>query len=206
MNTFLPRMIILTALNLVLAGCSSGPPALKPPKIDPQDSADGAMELYDKDGDGFLSAEELEACPGILFALKTYDQDGDGRVSRDEIAQRLQKLVDQRVAITRLVAKVRYKKRPLPGASVRFIPESYLGEAIKPAEGMTSAKGGAMIAVEDALLPENQRGKRAMQYGTFRVEITHPEVEIPAKYNTNTTLGYDTRPGNAYVTFDLKTR
>jgi hypothetical protein len=45
--------------------------------------------------------------------------------------------------------------------------------------------------------------------GMFRVEITSPDVKIPAKYNTETTLGVEVSPvTNPYqsgpITFDLK--
>ena len=86
------------------------------------------------------------------------------------------------------------------------MPEPYLGEEIKQAAGTTGKSGAASIAVPDEELPKNQKGIRGVHSGTFRVEITHPEISIPAKYNTETTLGFETNPGNPYVTFDLKSR
>jgi hypothetical protein len=43
-----------------------------------------------------------------------------------------------------------------------------------------------------------------VHYGTFKVRITHPSIQIPAKYNTETELGYETEVGNPYANFDLK--
>ena len=45
-----------------------------------------------------------------------------------------------------------------------------------------------------------------VHYGTYRVEITHPTINIPAKYNTATTLGYETERGNPSTSFELKSR
>ena len=187
-------------------GCSGGPPALAPPGISPGDAADEALTLYDKDGSGDLSEEELQACPGILVAREVYDANGDGTISREEIEARLQKFVDSKVALTQLVAVVRLDKRPLEGATVRFIPEAFLGESIKEATGVTGKSGGAMMDVADSDLPGNQAGLVGIQFGTYRVEVTHPETMIPPRYNTDTTLGYDTQPGNISVAFDLKSR
>ena len=164
------------------------------------------MDLYDTDGDRKLSATELEASPGLSASLATYDTDGDGMISEAEIAARLQQFVDTNVALNRLSAEVTLDGRPLGDAEVRFVPEVYLGEQIRPASGKTRKGGTASMAVADEDLPENQKGIRGIHAGTFRVEITHPEREIPAEYNTQTTLGYETTPGNPYAEFHLKSR
>jgi hypothetical protein len=203
------RVLYWLALNflcVLLFGCSGGVTALKPPVLDPKSAAKGAIGCYDKDGDGNLSLLELEACPGILESIAIYDLNNDKIISQEEIAQRLEKFVNRSVALARLSATVRFNNRPLGGASIRFIPETYLGDEIKPALGQTRQKGSATMAVADGDLPENQRGIRGIHTGTYRVEITHPEVKIPAKYNTETELGYETTPGNPYAKFDLKSR
>lgn len=200
----------LTSLMLVLcctiAGCSSGPPPLRPPELDAEASADKAMELYDENGDGNLSTTELQACPGLLASIKAHDLDGDKLISREEIAGRLQKFVDREAALTGLIATVRLDGRPIVGAKVSFIPESYLGEGIKPASGTSQKRGACRIAIAPEDLPAAQQGMRGIHYGTYRVEITHPDYDIPAKFNTETTLGYDTKPGSSSVTFNVTSR
>ena len=203
------RRICLLASCIVLfglIGCSSGPSALKPPGLDPEYAAEQAIAQYDKDGDGALSLQELEACPGLLAAIEVYDQDGDEKISQEEIAKRLEIFVREGVTLARLAARVRLDNKPLGGATVKFIPESYLGDEIKTAIGTTRKGGSASMAVPDEDLPENQKGIRGIHPGTYRVEITHPEIDVPAKFNTNTTLGYETTPGNPYATFELQSR
>ncbi|MEO2049131.1 MAG: hypothetical protein ABGX16_21440, partial [Pirellulales bacterium] len=146
-NHTVPLWLTSSFLCALLFGCSGGPTALKSPGLDPESAAEGAIGLYDKDGDGGLSLQELEACPGILVSIAIYDQDGDKIVSQVEIAQRLQIYVTRSIALARLSATVRINKRPLGGATVRFIPESYLGEEIKPAVGETRRMGSATMAV-----------------------------------------------------------
>jgi hypothetical protein len=196
----------LYTFSTAIIGCSGGPPALQPPELDPQGAASEAISLYDKNGDGVLSAEELKACPGLLVALKTYDKDEDGVISRDEIVARLRIFVDRKTALTGLVATVLLDNRPMVGATIRFVPEPYLGDGIKPAQGNAKKRGAAIMAVAPEDLPENQKKIRGLHYGTYRVEITHPEIEVPSKYNATTTLGFETQPGNPSVTFNLKSR
>ena len=190
----------------LLSGCSGGPSALAPPELDPESAAEEAITLYDADGDQKLSSSELEACPGMAVGIKTYDQDSDGMISQAEIAERLQRFVDRRVALARLAVTVTLDKRPLGNATVRFVPEPYLGSELKVATGTTRKRGTATMAVADEELPENQRGIRGVHSGTYRVEITHPDETIPKEYNTETTLGYESTPGNPYAAFHLKSR
>jgi len=42
-----------------------------------------------KTKDGELDKKELEACPGLLAALKVYDTDGNGKISREELSSRI---------------------------------------------------------------------------------------------------------------------
>jgi hypothetical protein len=200
------RLIALSVICAGVPGCSSGPPALRSPVLDPESAAEEAVALYDKDGDGILTADELKACPGILVSLEIYDQDGDGGVTESEIVARLSGFVERNVALSRLSATVRLDRRPLGGATIRLVPEPYLGEEIRQAVGTTRKGGSGSVAVADEDLPDNQKGIRGIHSGTYKVEITHPTISIPTKYNTETTLGYETRPGDPYVTFELKSR
>jgi hypothetical protein len=52
--------------------------------------------------------------------------------------------------------------------------------------------------------PAHLKSMKLIQYGTFKVRITHPTTKLPAKYNTDTTLGYETIPGEPFVNFALK--
>jgi len=196
------KIFCVAALG-IMAGCSSGPPALRAPYLDPDSAAEDAIELYDKDGDELLSLAELEACPGILASISAYDKNGDQQVSAEEISQRLQRFVDSKVAVGRLIVSVLLDQSPLEGATVRFIPENYLGDEIKPAEGQTNGSGTAAMGVAKEELPESQKELVGVHFGTYRVEITHPSVSIPAKYNTETTLGFEPAPASIRAKFEL---
>jgi hypothetical protein len=198
------RKFSLLLLTICLVGCSRGPSRIKPPDIDPEDSADEAIGLYDADKNGALSKAEMEKCPGMLAEIKSYDADSNGSVSRDEIAARIIELRKHGVGLTRLNCNVSVNGRGLDNATIQFEPEPYLGQEIKAAHGVSNERGVAQMAIPAEELPADQRDLKAIHYGTYKVRISHPTIKLPAKYNTDTTLGYESRPGDPHATFTLK--
>ena len=191
------------SLALLLTSCSGRAARLRPPDIDPQSAAAEAISLYDVSGDGNLSGAELLACPGINSSFDLYDTDANGMISAEEIAARLRSLTQFKTALTSLRVRVRLNGQPLGGADVKFVPEKYLGNEVKPAYGTTNRSGSASVSVAEEDLPKSQRGYRGVHYGTYKVVITHPDRAIPAKYNAETTLGYETAVGNPIAVFEL---
>ena len=190
-------------LLLVLTGCSGRAARLTPPDIDPESATAEAISLYDASGDGNLNTDELLACLGIRQAIDMYDMDANGMISAREIVDRLRNLTQFKTALTSLRVRVRLNGRPLDGAEIKLVPEPYLGDEVKPAYGTTNRSGSASLSVSAEDLPKNQRGYRGIHYGTYKVEITHPEKKIPAKYNSETSLGYETVVGNPITVFEL---
>lgn len=193
------------ALVLIVAagGCSRSLERFKAPKVDAASSASAAVELYDADGDGKLSKQELAKCPGILGKLAAYDKNGDGSVDQAEIKDQLAQLLKHGTGGTQLTCLVTYKRKPLIGAEVVLEPEPYLGNDIQAARGTTNGSGSAQLTIPPEHLPSHLQRMKAVHYGTFKVRITHPSTSIPEKYNTATELGYETEIGNPTVRFDL---
>lgn len=188
---------------LIVAGCSGRPARIPAPTVDPESAVNRALELYDKNGDGRLDKDELALCPGVRDMLSLYDQDGDGIVDRAEFVGRLSDLLKSRIGLTQLRARVTFQGKPLSGAKVVLEPEPYLGEEVLAAEGTTDAYGAAQLGIPQQNLPESVRNMRLVHCGTFKVRITHPSIKIPGKYNTQTTLGYETRLGDPFAKFAL---
>ena len=94
---------------------------------------------------------------------------------------------------------------PLAGAEVSLIPEECFAGALQPASGTTDESGIAVLSIDAAFLPADAKSVQGVQQGLFRIEIDHPEVEIPAKYNTNTRLGKEVsfETGENIITFTL---
>ena len=180
---------------LVVSGCQpSGGSAIRPPSVDPAGAAAAAITAHDADGDGKLSEAELASVPGLLASIAVYDTDGDKSLSADEISMRLESMVSSGVGLLGCRCTVLVGGQPLPGATVRLLPEEFLGGAVLAAEGVTDRDGSATLAVDDSKLPEDQRGLASMQPGVYRVEITHPDRTIPERYNSQTTLGHEVHP------------
>lgn len=195
---------------LACAGCNQGPSRIKPLAIDPAGSAEKAIQTYDKDGDGALSGKELDASPGLKAAIREIDSNGDKKLSQEEIQARLQNWVDSKMGITQTSVVVRLNGAPLPGATVKFVPEEFLGEAAAPAEGVTDEQGICMPTVGDEHKPAPNVG--GMRAGFYRIQITREnkgKEMVPAKYNTKTELGQEVALGahnmrQGSLTFDLR--
>jgi len=178
-------------LCVALFGCSGSNARISPPNISPAGASEKAIELYDADRDNMLSIQELAACPGLLSSLDRYDVNHDSSISSDEIVDRIRSWQETKVALTMMSCKVERNGRPLPSAEVRFVPEHYLGAAVKPAFGFTDSDGMAIIRISDSDLQDDLKGMSGVHYGTYKVLITHPTENLPAKFNSETTLGYE---------------
>lgn len=196
------------ALSLIAAGCSHEPSRVSAPNVDPDTAAAAALELYDSNHDGSLSKAELVKNPAVLLSFAAYDQNGDGAIGGDEFVARLSDLYGKRIGLTEVSSKVTYQGRPLKDAVVVFEPEPYLGEEIPEARGTTDANGTATMTIAAEYLPENLRArKRSLtKVGTYKVRITHPSVSLPDKYNTQTTLGYESQIGSPFAKFSLSAK
>jgi len=188
---------------VAMLGCSRTPSRFEAPEVNAESAASQAIELYDGNGDKALSKEELAKCPGILSKIALYDQNGNNSVEQDEISERVADLLKHGTGGTGLNAMVFFNGNPLRGATVVLEPEPYLGGEVQTAQGVTDGAGSADLGIPPEYVPEHLRRLKSVHYGTFKVRITHPTIPIPAKYNTETQLGYETEPGNPYVRFTL---
>ena len=167
--------------TLWFGGCGGREGSATKPSINPSAAGRKAIELYDKDGSGTLSEDELAASPGLLAALDRYDKDGDRQISRAEIEERLQSIVATGTGWLTVNCRVLQAGRPLAGANVRFVPDACMENALIPATGTTDTNGQVNPAVADTQLPDEKKGLQVMQPGIYRVEIKHANVKQPHK-------------------------
>jgi hypothetical protein len=174
-------------LVLVLASCSGrGGSRIKPPALSPAAAAEQAMATYDTNKDGFLDAKELEKCPALLAALDDLDKNKDKKLSASEIEAELADMRDSRAGIVSITCVVEMDGRPLMDATVRFVPEAFLGSSYKPAQG---------VSLEDGSVPLRTEGYDVdgVPPGFFRIEVSKKDASgqeaVPARYNSATTLG-----------------
>lgn len=191
MPNTLAKAALLATWALFAVGCSGRPSRLHPPKIDPSGSAGGAIEKYDKNGDGAVARDELTAAPGLLVAFARIDFNNDGKITADELAARMNKWLESRLALSSMNARVRMNGAPLRDATVTIVPEAFLGEAVKPAKGTTDEEGFARVRIS-ADPDEN-----GVHLGFYRIEVSKQaggKETIPAKYNANSELGVEVAP------------
>jgi hypothetical protein len=174
---------------MVVCGCSSGPSRVEVPKLDPAEAASAAVEEYDTDKDQSISQSESLACPAIAGSFKLYDANQDGLVSIAEIQSRLEAMLRSGIGRMPCICIVYAGDRPIEGAKVRVVPETFLGGAVQPGEGVTNDRGVAK-PVTDGAPP----GLPGIELGQYRVVITHDRLKIPARYNTATELGFELSP------------
>ena len=187
-----------------LVGCSSAPSRVTAPGISGSAAGD-AMTKYDKNSDGGLDDEELKAVPAlskdcgtgdanVTGAKSRFDKNSDGKISADEISTRIGEWEASKVGLLQFSMQLTLDGRPLDGATVTLVPEEFLGPAIKPATGTTDSSGrvDAVIAASD--LQANEAGLSGMRVGAYKIQVTHPSIKIPAKYNTETTIGVEVAP------------
>ena len=193
--------VLGTLVLLSISACSG--PRVKLPKLSPAQAGRRAVKQYDADGNGAISEDELDNCPGLKVAMVSVDSDGDGRLVAEEITDRLEAQRATGVALASINCFVQLNGKPLAGASVRFVPEEFLGEGIKVASGTTGLGGTATMSIAGQEFP-------GVHCGFYRVEISklnaNGKETVSAKYNSETILGQEVSlrvPEAGIATFSL---
>ena len=176
-------LVMMGAWAMALGGCGGSSSRVQPLEVAP-DAARKAMELYDVNKDGFLDQGELEKVPGLKAALKQVDTNGDGKISAAEIDARIAAWKESKVGRMGVTCRVRNRGKPLVGATVTFVPESFLGDNLRSVSGTTDARGRCALR-------ESEAGPPGVSPGFYRIQVTKHGENIPAKYNTETTLGQE---------------
>ncbi len=180
---------------LALVGCSSAPARVTAPPINPNAGTDAVTKL-DKNADGGIDATEAKLAPAFLEtgAKGRLDANADGKVTADEITARVNKWAESQIGITQYSLAITLDGRPLEGATIKLVPEDWLGTEIKGGTGETDASGRANITMAPGDLKKGEEGLQGMRLGYYKVEVTHPSATIPAKYNTATEIGVEIAP------------
>jgi hypothetical protein len=181
-----------------LTGCADRPPPIISPELDPETVAERAIADYDADGDGALGKSDLEKVPAVKAAFTEVDLDADGTITKEEIVTRLERWTrgGSRVGSFSFTCEVYFRGLPAQGATVTFEPLPCMGEEFTPATGTTDNVGATRpaLAVEHRPEPDLE----ILWSGLYQVRISKVQngrEMIPAKYNTQTTLGQEVGPG-----------
>jgi hypothetical protein len=186
-----PCCLLISAFALSLSSIGCGSDRVAAPTISPREAAEQALATYDTNHDGFLDEKELERCPALKSVLEKLDVNGDKRLSAEEIEKRLEYFKEANIGVLTVSCKVLLDEKPLEGATVQFIPESFMGPAVMPASGISTTNGAVPLQIEGQGLP-------GVHCGFYKVIITKDngkgQESLPARYNTKTTLGAEVSP------------
>jgi len=174
---------------VVFTGCTGASRRVVSPEIDPDTAATAAIAQYDTDGDSVLSKAE---CKGSGFDFAKWDTNSDGNLNENEIIQRLRLYADHGTGLMDLMCVVTLNGRPLENGKIVFEPEPFLGDSIEAAEGIIDLDGNVMVAIPEIVADDPVL--TGIRPGLYKVRITHPDVQVPAKSNEETTLGFDASP------------
>jgi hypothetical protein len=198
------RQLRVTLVGLLIAaGCTSketGAREAPVPKYDPDAIAQAAMAEFDKNHDGTLDATELKACPALYGSLAAIDANGDKKLSADEIRKRIEAYAASTTGSVPVTCSIQFDGRPLAGATVMFDPEPCMGNVLKPATSTTDAQGQCgEFQIEG-------KAYRGLAAGLYRIRVTKEGESIPARFNTQTTLGQEVfhNPRAAAVSVNLE--
>lgn len=192
-----------------LVGCDPGPKEFVAPPMNADAASAACLAEYDADKNSALNKAELAKVPGIAAHLDLYDIDKNGEVSGNELVGRLRRLAGEGTAMTNVTFQITLDGKALEGADVKLVPEKYFGDGPKVATGKTDNQGFVSPSISDADLKPEEMGLRGVRVATYRLEVTHPMFQLPAKYNTATELGVEVAPdthGRGTKTFALKSK
>ena len=168
--------LTLGTMMLTYGGCMRSPSRVYPPPVNATAAGEAAMQEYDTNKDGKVTGEELQKAPSLLSAIRNLDIDGDKAVTAQEVAKRIEVWQAKKHGQMIKMVNVKYQGRPLAGAIVVYEPEAFLGDNVMNTYNSTTDKRG--MAVMRGIAP-----------GLYKVKITKEGLDLPAKYNTQTTLG-----------------
>jgi hypothetical protein len=176
------------ALALALGGCG-GSVTSQLPSYDPEQAASVALELYDRNSDGTLVAEELRESPALAAGRPRIDLNSDGAITAEEMKSRFAALAEQSDVIA-LDLRVTSNKRPLSGATVTFTPEPFMGDGLQSYSGVTTDHGTCELIGSKVDL-------YGLPVGYFKVHIVHEGQGIDALRGCE--IADDTPTGNRVV-------
>lgn len=195
---------LLSCVLLASLGCSGKPGRLYPPGI-PSEAGQEAVTKYDANGNGAIDGNELDRVPALKATLKRVDKNGDGQVTADEINARIDSWRKSQVALSTFMLTVTRDGRPLSGATITFVPETFLGPAVKAAKGKTRDSGSTPMEIS------RDPDEAGVHLGYYRIEVSKLDASgkelIPARFNAETELGAEIcrdDPNADKLTIDLK--
>lgn len=199
LDQFLPVVSATACLALlvIFQGCGGSPNTIERPSIDAYAAAVKAIEMFDQDGDGLLSMNEIEVAPNLKAAAERMKLNGP--LTPEILSTRFQSYFGSAFVMTGVSCRVTLNGRPLSGAEVTFQPPEFFGGQVESATAVTDPNG---------LARPTQPGQPGLYLGSYTVHISKKEngaEAIPERYNSQSEIGVEVcRDGREITTeFDF---
>lgn len=194
---------LAVVLAPLAAGCSGSSVSESPSATyDAAATAQAALKDFDKNKNGLIDGAELDACPALKAALPAIDKNGDKGLSAGEIKQRVEEYAA--LGPVPVTCSVTLDSQRLAGATVTFEPEACMGTSLKTATTTTDPDGASGVFQVDG------KSFTSLPPGLYRIRVTKDGTNLPARYNTQTTLGRevvaDPRQGDITIELPLRSR
>ena len=187
---------------LFAVGCSSPePPSVSAPKFDPDAMVAAAIKEFDKNSNGTIEGDELNACPALKASLALFDKNNDKKISADELKARFAGYAASGVGTTSANIHVLLDGQPLVGATVTLTPEACMGGAVKSATGTTTGDGTVLdFTIDGKTLP-------GLQIGLYRVSVAKSDLpDKLAKQLLGCEIFDSGRDGGGQIEFKLSSK
>ncbi len=180
MNRFEVALTLVCASCLLMTGCSGSSKRVQQPGYS-SGPGSAAISAYDSNSDSAIADNEFDSVPALRASLAQVDADGDGRITAKEIDDRVDAWKESRIGQMAAICEVTLDGKPLANANVAFDPEPFLGSDLPTGSGTTGKAG--MVGISQ---PDTTPG---LPPGWYKIRVTSSNREIPARYNSKTTLG-----------------
>src|SRR5262249_43408420 len=142
---------------LTVAGCG-GPPTGSVGAYSPEAAAAAATKNYDTNKNGKLDAPQLKKSPRLADNLAGNDTNNHQSTDAREIAARITSYTTSGTRLRDISYRVVRRGAPVAGVNVTLKPEEFMLGAIKPATGVTTETGDALLQTEGQPFPGAQVG------------------------------------------------
>ena len=154
--------VSLVSMIFVVGCFSRGGKRVEPPALNPDTAGTEAMNLYDKNKDGVIKGDELDASPALKACYAWLNKSGNGITAKD-IADRIREWQETKTGLTLQAINIQYGGKPVESGTVTLTPEAFLGANYSPATGQIN---GGTVSPSCA---DNVDGLSGMPVGFYTV-------------------------------------